>query len=108
VIVLDGFTLTIGGVLVRATPGTVVRMPAGIPHALEALVACRMLLIMLRISTRPDVGWSSNRGLRRGRRLDDESTGSRQARAVQYGTWGGRRKPRDAASDFHQTDTTHP
>jgi quercetin dioxygenase-like cupin family protein len=49
VIVLDGsLTLTIGGVPVRATPGTVVRMPAGIPHALEAPVACRMLLIMLR------------------------------------------------------------
>jgi quercetin dioxygenase-like cupin family protein len=49
VMVLDGsLTLTIGGVPVRATPGTVVRMPAGIPHALDAPEACRMLLIMLR------------------------------------------------------------
>ena len=49
VIVLDGsLTLTIGGTSVRATPGTVVRMPADIPHALEAPEACRMLLIMLR------------------------------------------------------------
>jgi quercetin dioxygenase-like cupin family protein len=49
VMVLDGsLTLTIGGTPVRATPGTVVRMPADIPHALDAPEACRMLLIMLR------------------------------------------------------------
>jgi quercetin dioxygenase-like cupin family protein len=49
VIVLDGsLTLTIGGTPVRATPGTIVRMPADIPHALDAPEACRMLLIMLR------------------------------------------------------------
>lgn len=49
VLVLDGsLTLTIGGAAVRATPGTVVRMPADIPHALDAPEACRMLLIMLR------------------------------------------------------------
>ena len=49
VIVLDGaLVLTIGGVAVRATPGTVVRMPGGVPHALEAPDATRMLLIMLR------------------------------------------------------------
>jgi quercetin dioxygenase-like cupin family protein len=49
VMVLDGsLTLTIGGAPVRATPGTVVRMPAGMPHALDAPEACRMLLIMLR------------------------------------------------------------
>jgi quercetin dioxygenase-like cupin family protein len=49
VMVLDGsLILTIGGTPVRATPGTVVRMPAGVPHALEAPDACRMLLIMLR------------------------------------------------------------
>ena len=49
VLVLEGsLTLTIGGSPVSATPGTVVRMPAGIPHALEAPDACRMLLIMLR------------------------------------------------------------
>jgi quercetin dioxygenase-like cupin family protein len=49
VMVLEGsLTLTIGGTPVRATPGTVVRMPADIPHALEAPEVCRMLLIMLR------------------------------------------------------------
>jgi len=50
VLVLDGaLTLTIGGTAVRATPGTIVRMPAGVPHALDASEPCRMLLIMLRI-----------------------------------------------------------
>jgi quercetin dioxygenase-like cupin family protein len=49
VMVLDGsLTITIGGVPVRATSGTVVRVPADIPHALDAPEACRMLLIMLR------------------------------------------------------------
>lgn len=49
VLVLDGsLTLTIGSAPVRAMPGTVVRMPAGVPHALDAPEACRMLLIMLR------------------------------------------------------------
>jgi quercetin dioxygenase-like cupin family protein len=49
VLVLDGaMTLTIGGASVSATPGTVVRMPGGIPHALVAPDATRMLLIMLR------------------------------------------------------------
>ena len=49
VMVLEGsLTLTIGGTPVRAIPGTIVRMPAGIPHALDAPEACRMLLMMLR------------------------------------------------------------
>ena len=49
VMVLDGeFALTIGGTAVTATPGTIVRMPANVPHAVEATVASRMLLIMLR------------------------------------------------------------
>ena len=49
VMVLEGsIVLTIGGTAVRATPGTVVRMPADIPHGLDAPEACRMLLIMLR------------------------------------------------------------
>jgi quercetin dioxygenase-like cupin family protein len=49
VLVLEGsVTLTIGGSPVRATPGTVVRLPAGVPHALDAPEACRMLLFMLR------------------------------------------------------------
>jgi quercetin dioxygenase-like cupin family protein len=41
-------TLTIGGSPVHATPGTVVRMPANIPHALDASEPCRMLLVMLK------------------------------------------------------------
>jgi quercetin dioxygenase-like cupin family protein len=49
VLVLEGsLTLTIKGLPVRATPGTVVRMPADVPHALDASEPCRMLLIMLR------------------------------------------------------------
>lgn len=49
VLVLEGaLELTIGGAGVRATPGTVVRMPGGVPHALEAPEATRMLLLMLR------------------------------------------------------------
>ena len=49
VIVLDGaLTLTIGGLSVDAAPGTIVRMPANVPHAVDAAVASRMLLIMLR------------------------------------------------------------
>jgi quercetin dioxygenase-like cupin family protein len=51
VIVLSGrLVLTIGGVDILATPGTVVRMPAGIPHALEAPEPARMLLNMLKAS----------------------------------------------------------
>lgn len=47
--VLDGeLSLTIGGTAVAATPGTIVRMPANVPHAVDARVASRMLLIMLR------------------------------------------------------------
>ena len=47
--VLEGaLTLTIGGAPVRATPGTVVRMPADVPHALDAQEPTRMLLVMLR------------------------------------------------------------
>jgi mannose-6-phosphate isomerase-like protein (cupin superfamily) len=49
VIVLDGtLDLSIGGTPVRATPGTIVRMPAGVPHAVEASQVTRMLLVMLR------------------------------------------------------------
>lgn len=50
VIVLEGaLDLTIGGTRVHATPGTIVRMPGGVPHAVEAPAAARMLLLMLRI-----------------------------------------------------------
>ena len=49
VLVLEGdITLTIAGTPVTATPGTIVRMPAGVAHGLVALVPSRMLLVMLR------------------------------------------------------------
>lgn len=49
VMVLDGLiVLTIGGKPVDATPGTVVVMPANVPHGVEARDASRMLLVMLR------------------------------------------------------------
>lgn len=49
VLTLEGaLTLTVGGQAVAATPGTIVRLPANLPHAVEATVASRMLLIMLR------------------------------------------------------------
>lgn len=49
VLVLEGaLALTIGGQRVEAVPGTIVRMPANVPHALDAAQPSRMLLIMLR------------------------------------------------------------
>jgi quercetin dioxygenase-like cupin family protein len=49
VLVLDGsLKLTIGGQPVQALPGTIVRLPAGIPHAVDASVTSRMLLVLLR------------------------------------------------------------
>ena len=49
VMVLEGrLTLTIGGSEMLATPGTVVRMPANVPHAVDAPEPARMLLTMLR------------------------------------------------------------
>ena len=51
VMALSGvLTLTIGGNVVRATPGTIVVMPADVPHAVSAIESARMLLIMLRNS----------------------------------------------------------
>jgi quercetin dioxygenase-like cupin family protein len=51
VLVLEGaLALRIGGEPVRATPGTIVRMPGGVPHALDAPEPTRMLLVMLRES----------------------------------------------------------
>ena len=48
-IVLDGLlSLTIGGENVAAGPGTIVRMPANVPHAVDATQASKMLLVMLR------------------------------------------------------------
>lgn len=47
--VLSGrFTLTIGGTPVDAPAGTVVLMPANVPHAVDAPEASRMLLTMLK------------------------------------------------------------
>lgn len=52
VMVLEGtLVLTIGGTAVRAGSRTFVRMPAGVPHGVEAPAAARMLLIMLRDSS---------------------------------------------------------
>lgn len=49
VLVLEGvFVLTIGGTPVEARAGTVVQMPAHVPHAVEAAEPSRMLLVMLR------------------------------------------------------------
>ena len=49
VLVLDGkLSLTIGGNSVDALPGTITRMPANVPHALDAAAPSRLLLIMLR------------------------------------------------------------
>src|SRR5918993_5003958 len=48
VMVLEGtFTLTIGGQPVTAAAGTVVRMPANVPHAVDAPEPARMVLTML-------------------------------------------------------------
>ena len=47
--VLTGsLTLTVGGSPVHAAAGTLVRLPANIPHAVDAPERARMLLIMLR------------------------------------------------------------
>ena len=49
VMVLEGLVvLTIGGKPVEAVPGTLVLMPASVPHAVEGKEASRMLLIMLK------------------------------------------------------------
>ena len=48
-LVLEGaLTLTIGDTAVHADEGTVTRLPANVPHAVDATVAARMLLIMLK------------------------------------------------------------
>jgi quercetin dioxygenase-like cupin family protein len=49
VLVVEGLlTLTVGGRPVTAVPGTVVRMPANVPHAVDAAAPAKMLLVMLR------------------------------------------------------------
>lgn len=51
-LVLDGLlSLTVGGTTVIAAPGTIVRMPANVPHAVDATDRSRMLLVMLREPT---------------------------------------------------------
>lgn len=49
VVILEGsMTLTIGGKAVKAPAGSITRMPATVPHALDADERTRMLLVMLR------------------------------------------------------------
>ena len=51
VMVLDGrLKLTIGGTEVIAAAGTIVRMPAHVPHAVDAIEPSRMLLTSRSIS----------------------------------------------------------
>jgi quercetin dioxygenase-like cupin family protein len=54
VMVLDGrLDLTVGGARLTALPGTVVLMPANLPHALEAPEPTRMVLTMVRETASP-------------------------------------------------------
>jgi len=54
VLVLEGeLVLTIAGKPVRATSGTIVRLPANVPHAVDAPAAARMLLVMLKEHAEP-------------------------------------------------------
>ena len=46
--VSGALALTIGGAEVRTLPQTIVLLPANVPHAVRAVDASRMLLIMLR------------------------------------------------------------
>ena len=49
VLVLEGaLAITVAGAAVEAAPGTVVRLPAGVPHAVDAAVPARMLLVVLK------------------------------------------------------------
>ena len=49
IMVIEGqLNLIINGKPVKAEPGTIVKMPANIPHAVEAPIPAKMLLIMLR------------------------------------------------------------
>ena len=48
-LVIDGsMTFTIGGAPIAADAGMIVRLPANVPHAVDAGEAARMILIMLR------------------------------------------------------------
>jgi len=47
--ILDGEAeLTIGGKLIRAAAGSLVMMPANVPHAVKAVTRFKMFLVMLR------------------------------------------------------------
>lgn len=49
VLVLDGtLGVTVAGAALEATPGTIIRLPAHVPHAVEAREPTRRLLVMLR------------------------------------------------------------
>lgn len=49
VLTLEGsLILTVGGKPLTTTPGSIVRMPANVPHAVDAPEPARMLLVMLR------------------------------------------------------------
>jgi quercetin dioxygenase-like cupin family protein len=49
VVIVEGtMTLTIGGKPVKAAAGSITRMPADVPHSLDAEERTRMLLVMLR------------------------------------------------------------
>ena len=53
-LVLEGaLMLTIGDAVVRATAGTVVRLPANVPHAVSAPEPARMRLVMFRTDAAP-------------------------------------------------------
>jgi quercetin dioxygenase-like cupin family protein len=48
-LVLEGsIAFTVGGKAITAAEGTIVRLPANVPHAVDAPGASRMLLIMLK------------------------------------------------------------
>jgi quercetin dioxygenase-like cupin family protein len=47
-VVTGSLTLTVGGTPVEAAAGTIVRLPAHVPHAVDAREASRMLLIMMK------------------------------------------------------------
>ena len=52
--VLEGrFVVTVAGQASQASSGTVVRLPANVPHAVEAIGVARMLLTMLRETAGP-------------------------------------------------------
>ena len=54
VVVLEGtLTLTVDRVPIAAVPGTITRLPAHVPHAVDATSRSRMMLIMLRAPDLP-------------------------------------------------------